>query len=271
MLGKIVQSETMQVQTGLFLCVEIKKVHTQIAKKEVLMIRSHLLEIGNVKVNNYSMYLNWDEKTITDFSDENVNSLYTQGYLFTRVDRGVMQQTRSVRVNLSAFELSSENRRVLRKTEDVALKIVALPYHEYHWSIGKMGKDFYEQKFGDGTFSANKIKELMTDADKSNFNVVFVYSVGEQVFGYCIARETNEMIHYCYPFYDLSNSPKDMGLGMMTRAIVYAKEQGKKYVYLGSAQRPSDTYKLQFEGVEWFDGETWTNDDDELKNILKNV
>lgn len=217
------------------------------------------------------MYLKWNEQTITDFSDENINSLYTEGYLFTRVDRGVMHQTRSLRIDLSKFELSSENRRVLRKTEEITLKVTTLPSSEYHWTIGKMGKDFYQQKFGDGTFSANKIKELMNDETKSNFTTLFSYTVENETLGYCIARETDDMIHYCYPFYDLSKSPKDMGLGMMTRAVVFAKEQKKKYLYLGSAQRPNDTYKLQFEGVEWFDGEQWKSDTETLKILLSKV
>lgn len=214
------------------------------------------------------MYLHWDEQTITDFSDENINSLYNKGFCFTRIDRGVMHQTRSLRIDLPKFELSSENKRILRKTEELELHISSLPSSNYHWSIGKMGKDFYQQKFGDGTFSANKIKELMTDAEKSNFTTLFSYTVQNETLGYCIARETDEMIHYCYPFYDLSNSPKDMGLGMMTRAVVFAKEQNKKYLYLGSAQRPNDTYKLQFEGIEWFDGDQWKSDTGELKNLL---
>ena len=86
--------------------------------------------------------------------------------------------------------------------------------------------------------------------------------------GYCIAHETDEMIHYSYPFYDLTRASKDMGMGMMTRALQYAKESGKKYLYLGSAQRPNDTYKFQFEGIEWFDGKNWRNDFEELKNVL---
>ena len=57
---------------------------------------------------------------------------------------------------------------------------------------------------------------------------------------------------------------------MMTKAIVWAKENGKKYVYLGSASRPNDTYKLQFAGLEWWDGKKWQTDLEELKKILKN-
>ncbi len=177
------------------------------------------------------MYLKWEEKIITDFSSENINSLYNEGFLFTRIGKGVMQQTRSVRVELSKFELSSENRRILRKTEDTRLRIEKIPLAQYSWEIGKMGKDFYETKFGEHTFSANKIKELLTDETRSNFNTIFTYTIGEENVGYCVAFETDEIIHYCYPFYNLSpltySLSPNTGLGMMLRAILWAKEHGK--------------------------------------------
>ncbi len=279
-------------------------------------------------------YLKWDEKIITDFSDSNINSLYNQGYVFTRQKKGSMNQTRSLRIDLEKFELSSENRRVLRKTEEVKMETSPLPLKSppllgegpgagyYDWTIGKLGKDFYDTKFGDKTpaphrsgatgavFSANKIKELMTEVEKSNFNVVLVYKltnavgdadlrplhdddnvVGVQKFetlpraninsplhetiGYVICYQNPAVLHYCYPFYRLSPLPfplsPNTGLGMMLKAIVWAKENNKKYFYLGSFQRPSDTYKLQFAGLEWWDGKEWKNDLDELKNMLKNL
>ncbi len=222
------------------------------------------------------MYLKWNEQTITDFTDTNINSLYNEGFLFTRIGKGILHQTRSVRVDLSKFELSSENRRILRKTEPITYTLSPIPYHLYSWEIGKMGKDFYETKFGEKTFSANKIKELMTDESKSNFNEVFIYGLNQESeirnVGYCVALETSEILHYCYPFYNLSPITYPLnpntGLGMMTRAILWAKENGKKYVYLGSAQRPTDTYKFQFAGAEWFDGKEWRSDVEELKKVL---
>ncbi len=241
------------------------------------------------------MYLIWQTKTITDFSDNNINSLYNEGYLFGRTGKGEMYQTRSLRVDLEKFKLSSENKRILKKTDNLNLETASVPYSNYHWSIHKMGKDFYDTKFGNKTFSANKIKELMTDKEKSNFNLVFIYNyikgslppdfaqrrsrwrAGHSSFGlgrddtsgYCIAYQTPQLLHYCYPFYDLDKSSKDTGLGMMLGAILWAKENNKKYVYLGSASRPTDTYKLQFAGVEWFEGKNWKNNLTELKKILK--
>jgi len=213
-------------------------------------------------------YLKWKEQIISDFSSSNIEKLYNNGYLFGRQEKGSMYQTRSVRVDLAKFELSSENRRILRKTEGIELTVVPLPYSDYHWSIGKLAKDFYDTKFGEGTFTANKVKEIFTDAEKSNFNVLLVYTLNGENIGYSVCYQSDKILHYSYPFYDLEKAPKDMGLGMMTRAIEYAKSQGMEYIYLGSAQRPTDTYKFQFAGIEWFDLNTWRQGYQAMKTLL---
>jgi arginyl-tRNA--protein-N-Asp/Glu arginylyltransferase len=79
------------------------------------------------------------------------------------------------------------------------------------------------------------------------------------------------MLHYSYPFYDTVDTGEhfaNLGMGMMTRAIMWARGQGKQYMYLGSAQRSSDVYKFQFDTLEWFDGKKWNTDIKKLKQIL---
>ena len=217
-------------------------------------------------------YLHWDEKTINDFSEANVAEMYNHGYVFTRINKGVMHQTRSVRIDLSKFELSSENRRVLKKVSDIVLVTKDLPLADYDYKLGMDAKYFYDTKFKPGIMSAQKVKEMLTDPVKSNFNQLLTYS-GSHELGYCIAHANASLIHYSYPFYHIDMAPKDMGLGMMIMAIEWANAQGLKYVYLGSLQRPTDTYKLQFAGLEWFDGgkdgsQTWSNDLEKVKMIL---
>lgn len=87
--------------------------------------------------------------------------------------------------------------------------------------------------------------------------------------GYAICKETNELLHYCYPFYNLESEFNNLGMGMMLKAILWAKANNKKYIYLGSAKDQAAKYKLQFSGLEWFDGETWQTNLEELKNVLK--
>lgn len=229
------------------------------------------------------MYTKWQEKTLTDFSDAAIEAAYNDGFLFTRLGQGVMHQTRSLRIDLAKFDLTSENRRVLRKTDGLSLTVAMLPYRQYTWDIGKLAKDFYDKKFGVGTFSANKMKELMTNDKASNFNRLLIYSFSKKtssemplddepksaVVGYCVARETNNLLHYCYPFYSLSSKVPNLGLGMMLQAVIYAKNNRKKYVYLGSATRPADVYKLQFSGLEWRDKEKWRAGMNDLEKILQ--
>ncbi len=233
-------------------------------------------------------YLHWNEKIVTDFSDRNVSDMYSCGYVFNRLGKGVMHQTRSLRIDLKKFRLSSENRRIIRKGESVVIEKSPIPYENYNWKIAKMAKSFYEKKVG-SSFSANKIKELI--ASDQGFNTLLIFKEGnysnEKVekgedkngfanmnftnnipHGYAISYENPSMIHYSYPFYDLEQAPKDMGLIMMNKVIVDAKSRGLSYVYLGSLQRPTDTYKLQFEGLEWFDGKAWSDDIEKVKKIL---
>ncbi len=214
-------------------------------------------------------YLNWDTKIVQNPSSDEITNLYDQGYLLTRVEKGLMNKSRSFRINLEAYVASSENRRILRKAEHMKLSAHRLPYAAYDWSIGKLAKDFYE---GIGaTFSANKVKEMLTDADNSNFTTLLVFndSRTEKPVGYVICYEARDFIHYSYPFYVEDPNEPSRGLVMMTMAVEWAKTSGKKYVYLGALQRPSDVYKLQFRGGEWFDGEIWQVDTEPLKEILK--
>lgn len=210
-------------------------------------------------------YLNWKEEKIKDESEQTISRMYDNGFVFTRLGKGVMHQTRSVRIDLNKFELSSENRRILRKGESVMINENSIPFTGYSWNIGKLAKDFYDVKAG-GAFSVNKIKEIITTPQ--NFNTLISYSVDSLDSGFTVCYKNSQMIHYSYPFYDLEKTPKDMGLVMMTKIVAEMQTQGLKYVYLGSLQRPSDVYKLQFSGIEWFDGKEWKSDVEEVKKVL---
>lgn len=214
-------------------------------------------------------YLNFGKKNIllTDF-EEIINS-YNDGYVFVRSERGLMEKVRSVRVNLEKFELSSENRRVLKKF-DHEIELNDIPFEKYSWEIIKKAKDFYDNKFGKDTFSANKIKEIFTTAN-NNFNSVLTFKKHENTDGYCICYSLNGNIaHYAYPFYDLSLLNTSFGMFMMTLSIVFFKNKGYKYVYLGSYHDRKSFYKFQFKGIEWFDENinSWSDDIQRAKSLF---
>ena len=215
-------------------------------------------------------YHRFRDITIEDMSERNIEALYDQGFVFTRLGRGVLHQVRSVRVRLAEFTPSSENRRALERSSEIFLEFFRLNQFSYHWSIGKLAKDFYKVKFGPDVMSANKIKELFSDPDRSSMNSVLVFTHAKTPVGYCLTFESPHLIHYSYPFYQHPgfdpkenktlfnlNPPKIMGIAMLTKAVVWAKDNRKEFIYLGSIQDRRSLYKFQFKGIEWFDGNEW--------------
>jgi arginyl-tRNA--protein-N-Asp/Glu arginylyltransferase len=195
-----------------------------------------------------------------------IAAAYNDGYVFTRTEIGHMERIRSLRINLHNFSESSENRRILRKYTH-QLNIHTVPYPDYTWEIHKLGKDFYDTKFGPNTFSANKIKELFT-MPGFNFNHILTFTAPTgHVEGYCIVYADNNIVHYAYPFYKLELINSSFGIYMMTKAIQHFHALGLEYIYLGSVHEPASLYKLQFKGLEWWDeqAQTWSTDLDVLK------
>lgn len=216
------------------------------------------------------MYKSFNQQTITDFSSSIIEGAYNEGFVFTRIGKGVMNQVQSLRINLEDFEFNSENRRILRKVENLKMEVAQLPLDStsYDYRIHKIGKDFYFTKNNKEVFSAAKIKELVTNSDKSNFNALLKFSINDEILGYTICYKSENILHYSYPFYDLENEVPNLGMGMIIRAVEYARDSNLKYFYLGSISTPKSLYKLQFNNMEYFDGKGWSTDFEHLKTLV---
>lgn len=189
----------------------------------------------------------------------------------SRKARGNFVQTRSMRINLANFSLTTKNKRILRKNINIKLNKENLPLREnYHWTIHQMGSSFYRDKFGDRTMSASKIKSMFT-SERENPNIFFKYALGENTVGYSLGLETEKIIHYAYPFYKVELAKEHhLGMGMIIHAILYAQQNNKAFFYLGTLVDPKSIYKLQFRNIEWFDEKTlsWSTDLDEVKKRI---
>ncbi len=217
---------------------------------------------------NYRKYrFPYQVYALKEDSDEYAD-LYALGLLPSRIAKDLYYLARGVRVDLVKFEPSSENRRIKRKTKYLEVEMIGLGDFDYDFTIGKLGKDFYEKRFGKGVMSANKIKWLFTSGAMTH---VLKYNDKEKdkVVGYCLVISDKNMLHYAYPFYDVSYFEKNAGMGMMLSAIELAKENGLSHVYLGTCYTESSLYKLQFEGVEYFNGFEWSGDTEKLKEVVR--
>ncbi len=211
----------------------------------------------------YSVYGQMEE-------GDSVDDILTRGFLASRIGPGRFYLARGLRIDLENFELSSENRRIQRKTEYLVLDSVHLPVQDFDYTIGKLAVTYYNQGVGAGgtkIFRPQTIKKLLTEGF---FNKLLVYkdSDNDNTVGYCIALEGDNSLHYAYPFYDFEYKEKNAGMGMMLAAIVDAKNRGFGHVYLGTVYTKESLYKLQFAGLEYFDGQSWNGDMDELKEKI---
>ncbi|HOY56202.1 MAG TPA: GNAT family N-acetyltransferase [bacterium] len=205
-------------------------------------------------------YKYWQKTNLENSDTKNIIEKYNAGFVLTRI-KNEMHQIKSLRLDLKQFSLSSENRRILRKSEDLQIKVLELPFDmkKYDWHIHAVGSEFYRTRFGAHIFSANKIKELITDPLRSNFNrlVVLQDKKNNHSIGWCIGFEAADLFHYSYPFYDLEYFQQGTGMTMLLKTALWARDKNISQFYLGSIWDEKAKYKLQLQPAYFFDGESW--------------
>ena len=198
---------------------------------------------------------------------DEVEKIYSNGFLPIRSLQRVYYLSRDIRVDLDEFEISSENRRILKKTENFESDLVPLSEFTYTAEIQKFCKNYAEQKLGKGLFPAAAIKSIFTN---KIFNYVFVFkevSTQKEV-GYAVCFISENLLQYAYAFYDLEYFKDNLGARMILEAVLWANKSNKKYAYLGTCYEESALYKTEFKGVEFFNGFRWSEDLEELKRLV---
>lgn len=198
---------------------------------------------------------------------EEGEKVYENGFLPIRNSPGVFYLSRSLRVDLTKFSLSSENRRILNKTAGLSFELLPLDKFPYTPEVQKFCKDYMEKRFGKGQISAAGIKNIF---QKGVYNSVFVWkeAKSQKEVGYAVCLVGQNLIHYAHAFYDFALLEKNLGARMILQAAIWGKENQKKYAYLGTCYEKAALYKTEFSGVEFFNGFTWSANLEELKHLI---
>jgi len=197
---------------------------------------------------------------------DRISEIYEMGFLPVRSIKNLYYLCRSVRVNLDKFQISSENRRILRKTKDYHWRLIKLDRFDYTPKIQKTCKDWFGGRFGKGKISAAAVRKIFRGGI---FTHVFVWSLKGKTVGYAIVFIGDNLLHYAHVFTDPSLAKSNLGVRMMLQAVLWAKENKKKYAYLGSCYLKSTLYKTEYAGVEFFNGYSWSGNLEELKYLLE--
>ena len=199
-----------------------------------------------------------------------VKDFLNQGLLPTRTsEKNRFYMARSVRVNLEEFEASSENRRILKKTEYFTYESMPIKDFTFDFSVIEFCKNFFDNRFGKGKMSAQGLRRIFTESWN---NTVYIFRDNREgdnkIIGYAAIYKDGSGIHYAYPFYDLDYFKDSIGARMMLTAIMEAKDANMEYAYLGTLYEKSALYKTEFKGFEWWNGSEWNKDVHSLKEII---
>ncbi len=201
--------------------------------------------------------------------EETPGQIFAQGFLPSsrRLDRFYL--CRHVRVRLSEFSPSSENRRILRKGEGIEYRLLPRDEFDYTPERREFYKTYADIKFGKDVMTYSRLDHLF-DSPITTHVLVFTDVEAEKEVGtVTLYLEPPQMAFYYYAFYDLNYYPRNLGMYMMTTAVCEFADRGFEFLYLGSCYRRNALYKTQFKGAEFFNGVRWSSDLRELKYLIR--
>jgi len=199
--------------------------------------------------------------------------IYALGFLPYSNDVKLKEETyylaRSLRVDLSIFKESSENRRVARKIEALQPSFEVVPIDQFNVNDPEFKAyclDFANKRFSE-PLSMERLDYIMQTESISH---VFQFKIAQKTVGYVISIMKQGSLHYWFAFFDLDIQAYSLGKWMMFSVIQWAFEQKLNYVYLGTCYGEKSLYKVRdFKGLCYFDGNQWDYDMKALKQKCK--
>ena len=152
-----------------------------------------------------------------------------------------------MRVNLSRFKPSSENRRILRKGAGIDVKLVPRAQFDYIPERRIFFKTYADIKFGRDTMTFEPIHCSI----RRSFLICWCSPTRNRArksARLTLYVESRELAYYYYAFYDLNYYARNLGMFMMTSAVALFAERGFRHLYLGTCYSQNALYKTQFAG-----------------------
>jgi len=200
---------------------------------------------------------------------ETPGDLFNQGFLPSSRELERFYLCRQVRIDLRRFSASSENRRILRKGQGIAGKLIARAEFDYTPARREFYKTYADIKFGKDMMPYERLDSLFSGKITSHVLVFTDMETGAEVGAATLYVEASALAYYYYAFYDLKYYNRNLGMFMMTWTVAQFAERGFQFVYLGTCYSENALYKTQFAGAQFFNGVRWSENLEELKYLIR--
>lgn len=224
---------------------------------------------------DYSTYtFNYAIYCIKEAQSE-LSNIYNQGFLpYTgnlKIEADIFYLARSLRVNLEQFKDTSENRRINRKIEDLAIGIRVHKKADFDTedpAFFDFCMNYAADRFSGNAMTPERLKYVL---GKETGSHIISFTSNDKTLGYVLAGIEGNALQYWYAFFEQEYMRShSLGKWMMWRTIHWAKENDLSYVYLGTCYGKHSLYKVRdHKGLEFFDGSKWNADAKLLKELCK--
>ncbi len=209
-------------------------------------------------------------------SQAELPEMYERGFLpysgNLSIESDIFYLARSLRVELDRFEDTSENRRVNRLVEplNISLEVIKKANFDLNSTdFVSLCQAYITQRIGDDNMSIERWQYILSRPMGTH---IFKFTSDGKLLGFVLTVIESDILHYWFAFFDTEYiRSHSLGKWLMWRVIKWAKENGLKYVYLGTAYKASALYKIRdHKGLAFFDGTGWNQDIERLKDLCKN-
>jgi arginyl-tRNA--protein-N-Asp/Glu arginylyltransferase len=177
------------------------------------------------------------------------------GAIFFRYRRweygGRLYTVTPLRVDLSRFEPSRSQRRVLARNRDLRVEVRAT---QLDWQMERMFEG-HKRRFREEV--PDSLHDFLSHAPANvpcRNETICIYSGGRLVAAHFLDLG-HESTSAVYAMFDPAESRRSLGIHTILLAIDYSRERGCRYYYPGYACREPSLYdyKKNFAGLEYFD------------------
>lgn len=190
-----------------------------------------------------------------------LHDMYAHGYLpFSGSPdvADVFYMARSIRVHAPSFTLTSENRRVARKFDDL-FESTATPVKDFTDTdtLIPFVTNYFETILGPGIMPVERLRYVLAARALSH---IVHYTDGEKTAGYVLLAADEHFVHPWFVAYAPEYAKQSFGIWLMLDTVRRAKEGGKEYAYLGTGYGGGARYKMNFTPTEYWDGTGWVHE-----------
>jgi len=190
------------------------------------------------------------------YNIKNSNTLennYSLGLLPQRNNQNFWYFDTSCRANLSSFQISSENRRIINKTKEFFFNLQPLSTFEYNPLVQKT--IFGWLKKLDWDFPISSVKKIFTN---HLFNYIYIWkNQNQQIVAYSICYFSPQISHIAYVFYNPEFNHGNLPIRLVLQTIIDSYDKKLKFCYLGRFSQDNGYYKRNMPGFEYFDNNNW--------------